>query len=134
MPIWIVAKKDLRLLLRDTRAAIILMAMPVVFILVLGMALGESFGQKPDDRLRISIVDEDAGLPDKPWYWMRWSLVVREGDRDEDRPGNWVLRQHADGRLRVFGADLAVVIADGGDALAHLATRFAENAARTARA
>jgi ABC-type Na+ efflux pump permease subunit len=78
MPIWTVAKKDLRVLLRDTRAAIILLAMPVVFILVLGLALGESFGQKPDDRLRISIVDEDAGLSDKPWYWQRWSLVVRD--------------------------------------------------------
>jgi ABC-type Na+ efflux pump permease subunit len=78
MPIWTLAKKDLRVLLRDTRAAIILMAMPVVFILVLGLALGESFGQKPDDRLRITIVDEDEGLPNRPWYWQSWSLVVRE--------------------------------------------------------
>ena len=60
------ARKDLRVLLRDTRAAIILLTMPVIFILVLGLALGESFGQKPDDRLRISIVDEDAGLPPDP--------------------------------------------------------------------
>ena len=37
MVIWTLARKDLRVLLRDTRAAIILMAMPVVFILVLGL-------------------------------------------------------------------------------------------------
>src|SRR5579871_4472834 len=80
MPIWILAKKDLRVLLRDTRAAIILMVMPVVFILVLGLALGENFGQKPDDRLRISLVNEDAGLPPNPGPYpgRPWSEVVRD--------------------------------------------------------
>jgi linearmycin/streptolysin S transport system permease protein len=80
MPIWILAKKDLRVLLRDTRAAIILMVMPVVFILVLGLALGESFGQKPDDRLRITIVNEDKGLPPNPGPYpgRPWSEVVRD--------------------------------------------------------
>ena len=33
------------------------------FILILGVALGDSFGQKPDDRLRISVVLEDTGVP-----------------------------------------------------------------------
>src|SRR5579871_713953 len=80
MPIWILAKKDLRVLLRDTRAAIILMVMPVVFILVLGLALGESFGQKPDDRLRITLVNEDKGLPPNPGPYpgRPWSDVVRD--------------------------------------------------------
>jgi len=63
MLIWTLAKKDLRLLLRDPRAMVVLLAMPLIFILVLGMSLGEGFGQKPDDRLRISIVDLD-----KPFY------------------------------------------------------------------
>src|SRR3954452_2833986 len=66
MPIWTLALKDLRLLLRDTRAAVILLAMPLVFILVLGLALGETFGQKPDDRLRVSVVVLDTGLPNYP--------------------------------------------------------------------
>jgi hypothetical protein len=35
MSIWTLAKKDLRLLLRDTRAAIILLTMPLVIIVVL---------------------------------------------------------------------------------------------------
>lgn len=61
MLVWILAKKDLRLLLRDRRAVVILLAMPFIFILVLGLALGEGFGQKPDERLRVSIVDLDRG-------------------------------------------------------------------------
>src|SRR5262245_46197795 len=80
MAILTLARKDLRVLLRDTRAAIILLTMPVIFILVLGLALGESFGQKPDDRLRISIVDEDAGLPPNPGPFpgKPWSQVMRD--------------------------------------------------------
>jgi ABC-type transport system involved in multi-copper enzyme maturation permease subunit len=64
MLIWILAKKDLRLLLRDRRAVVILLAMPFIFILVLGLALGEGFGQKPDDRLRVTLVDLDHGDPE----------------------------------------------------------------------
>ena len=61
MVTWILAKKDLRLLVRDPRAVVILLAMPLIFILVLGVSLGEGFGQKPDDRLRVSIVHLDEG-------------------------------------------------------------------------
>ena len=61
MPIWILAKKELRLLARDARAAVILIAMPFIFILILGMSLGEGFGIKPDHRTRVSIVDLDEG-------------------------------------------------------------------------
>src|SRR5580658_4403315 len=38
--------------------------MPVVFIFVVGLSLGEGFGQKPDDRLRIYVVDLDRGYID----------------------------------------------------------------------
>ena len=73
MPVLTLAAKDLRLLLRDARSAVILLVTPLVLILVLGLALGESFGEKPDERLRISVVNLDRGLsgkqafPDKPW-------------------------------------------------------------------
>ncbi len=78
MPTLTLALKDLRLLLRDPRSAVILFLMPVILVLVLGLALGEGFGQKPDDRLRISIVNRDRGLPEKrdrkfppkPWSQM----------------------------------------------------------------
>lgn len=66
MLIRTLAAKDLRLLLRDRRAVIILLVMPLVFILVLGLSLGETFGQKPDDRLRISYVDLDEGFVGVP--------------------------------------------------------------------
>ncbi len=73
MPIFTLALKDFRLLLRDARSAVILLVTPLVLILVLGLALGEGFGEKPDDRLRISVVNLDRGFakpqafPDKPW-------------------------------------------------------------------
>lgn len=63
MVIWILAKKDLRLVVRDARALVILLAMPLIFILVLGVSLGEGFGQKPEDRLRVSVLNLDEGWP-----------------------------------------------------------------------
>ncbi|MFO0964899.1 MAG: ABC transporter permease [Gemmataceae bacterium] len=62
-PVWTLAKKDLRLLLRDARAMIVLLLMPLVFIFVLGVSLGEGFGQKPEDRLKVSVVVLDQGPP-----------------------------------------------------------------------
>ncbi len=72
------AAKDLRLLLRDARSGVILLAMPLLFMAVFGMAVGEGFGQKPDDRLRISVVNLDEGLPDNKQTYprRRWSEVV----------------------------------------------------------
>src|SRR5262245_34605120 len=77
MAAWAIAKKELRLLLRDRLATLLLVGMPLVFILILGLLLGEGFGQKPDDRLRVSLVDLDMGLsagadgnvpfPGEPW-------------------------------------------------------------------
>jgi ABC-2 type transport system permease protein len=70
MPIWTLAIKELRVLLRDRLAALILLALPLLFILVLGLLLGDGFGQKADDRLRVSIVDLDEGsglVAGEPW-------------------------------------------------------------------
>ncbi len=61
--LWTLAKKDLRLLLRDPRALVILLIMPLLFIFILGISLGEGFGQKPEDRLRVSVVVLDEGVP-----------------------------------------------------------------------
>jgi ABC-type multidrug transport system permease subunit len=66
MVIWTLAKKDLRLLVRDARAIIILLAMPLVFILVLGVSLGENFGREPAYKLRVTVLKEDVGLPRGP--------------------------------------------------------------------
>src|SRR5690349_11728674 len=81
--VWTLAKKDLRLLLRDRRAVVILIAMPFIFILVLGLSVGEMFGHKPDDRLRVSVVDLDTGFDDPaitkvaPYGAEPWSKVVQ---------------------------------------------------------
>jgi len=61
----VLTRKDFVLLLRDRRSALLLLAMPLIFILVLGMALGETFFEKPDDRLRINVVDLDNGFADR---------------------------------------------------------------------
>jgi ABC-type multidrug transport system permease subunit len=80
------AKKELRLLVRDPLAVGVLLGMPLLFILVLGLLLGESFGQKPDDTLRISLVDLDRGkgLQGKSWgEWVRQDLKETPGIRIE---------------------------------------------------
>jgi ABC-type Na+ efflux pump permease subunit len=77
MPIFTLAFKDLRLLLRDVRSAVILLVTPLLLILVLGLAVGEGFGESPDDRLRISIVNLDRGLPGPQQFpEKRWADVV----------------------------------------------------------
>jgi ABC-2 type transport system permease protein len=77
MPIFTLAFKDLRLLLRDVRSAVILLVTPLLLILVLGLALGEGFGEKPDDRVRISIVNLDRGLPHYQQFPEKaWAEVV----------------------------------------------------------
>jgi ABC transporter DrrB family efflux protein len=68
--VWTLVKKELRLLVRDRIAGALLLVMPLVFILLLGMLLGEGFGEKPDDSLRVSLVDLDQGTglnPGEPW-------------------------------------------------------------------
>ena len=78
MSILKLAAKDFRLLRRDYRSAIILLATPLIFVAVLSVVVGEGFGQKPDDRLRVSVVNLDEGLPADagPFPSKPWSEVV----------------------------------------------------------
>ncbi|MFO0841218.1 MAG: ABC transporter permease [Gemmataceae bacterium] len=104
--IWTLAKKELRLLLRDRLAAGLLLGMPLLFILVLGLLLGEGFGQKPDDTLRITIVDLDQGqgLKGKPWsYWVLQDLketpgirieTITDGERSPEEEADLLIRTH----------------------------------------
>jgi ABC-type multidrug transport system permease subunit len=77
--IWTLAKKEIRLLLRDRLAALILLGMPLLFILILGLLLGEG-----DDKVQICLVDLDHGT--SPFTWqtgekaeqpMTWAEVVQ---------------------------------------------------------
>lgn len=84
--IWVLARKELRLLMRDRMAAGLLVGMPLLFILVLGLLLGEGFGQAEGDKLRVSIIDldEGTGLDGKRWsYWVRKDLAQTPGIRIE---------------------------------------------------
>jgi ABC-type multidrug transport system permease subunit len=73
--VWTLVKKELRLVLRDPVALLLLFLLPLLFILVFGLFVGESFGQKPDNRLRISLVDLDRGSGLRRGE--SWSQVVR---------------------------------------------------------
>src|SRR5947209_5579726 len=61
MALRALVKKEFRLLARDRLSAGILLLMALLCIIVLGLLLGEGFGQKTDNRLRVSIVDHDQG-------------------------------------------------------------------------
>lgn len=88
MTIWTLARKELRLLLRDRLAALMLVVMPLLFILILGLLLGEAFGQKPDDRIRIMVLDLDRGPTETetPRSYLEpgktWAQVVQEDLKD----------------------------------------------------
>src|SRR5881227_1946467 len=89
MAVWALTRKELRLLVRDRLAFALLLALPLVFIAVLGLILGESFGQKPDHTLRLSIVDLDkgVGMDGKSWaHWVRQDLLETPGIRLEIIP------------------------------------------------
>jgi ABC-2 type transport system permease protein len=73
-PILTLAAKDLRLLVRDPRAAVILLLMPILLVGILGLTVGGAFNPNQKDQLRISLVNLDTGLPpdagsfpDRPW-------------------------------------------------------------------
>lgn len=85
--VWTLVRKELRLVLRDPVALIMLFVLPLLFILIFGLFVGEGFGQKPDDKLRISIVDLDRGSglnSGEPWsHVVRRDLAETAGIRVE---------------------------------------------------
>src|SRR5579872_6798719 len=113
--IWTLAKKEFLLLLRDRLALILLLVMPLLFILILGLLLGEGFGQKPDDRLRVSVVDldkEGKGLDGQPWS----KVVLKDledtaGIRVEIIPNEdeaiALIRDHKRAAVLVFGENFS---------------------------
>lgn len=112
--IWTLAKKELRLLLRDPLAVGVLVGMPLLFILVLGLLLGEGFGQKPDDTLRISVVDLDQGkgLQGESWAsWVRKDLKETPGIRIEYIPdleeAKKLIRDHRRAAVLVLTEELS---------------------------
>src|SRR5262249_22549276 len=81
---------------------------PLLLIVVLYFALGESFGETTDEKLRISIVNLDNGLPagttfpDKSWA----EVVIDDLSAPDERPGAADQPKRQDVRLE-FISDLA---------------------------
>lgn len=58
---WDITVKDLRLLVRDKRALVLLVLLPLVFIAIVGMSTGELFSNKDEQRrYAVAIVDADG--------------------------------------------------------------------------
>lgn len=82
MAVWALARKELLLLARDRLAAGVLLVMPLVFVAVLGLILGENFGQKADDALRVSILNLDTGTCDE----------MRDEEGNKQSWAHWVIK------------------------------------------
>lgn len=61
MNVWNIAAKDLLLLVRDRRALVVLVALPLVFIAIIGMSTGKMMGWKNrNEQLRLAVVNQVA--------------------------------------------------------------------------
>ena len=117
-PVVTIARKDLRLLLRDSRSAVILLLMPVVMMLILGLTLGRAFGEKPDSKIRISVLVEDEGLPDDPkrdFPTKLWSDIVLDDLADTANIRVERIKDRAQAERLVNRGDRAAVVVLGRD-------------------
>lgn len=63
MRIWTIARKELLVTARDRKAVLLNLAMPLVLILILGLALSGLFeGSRSLDPFAVGLVDHDGGL------------------------------------------------------------------------
>jgi ABC-2 type transport system permease protein len=59
MKAWEITRKDLKLLVRDGRTFVVLLALPVLFIWIIGMITGKMMGfDEPNRVLKVSMIDE----------------------------------------------------------------------------
>jgi len=113
--VWTLVKKELRLVLRDPVALLLLFVLPLLFILVFGLFVGEGFGQKPDKRLRIMLLDRDSGPglnPGEPWSRVvQRDLAETAGIRIETiehrEDAERLIREHKQAAILVFGPNFS---------------------------
>lgn len=76
---WIIARKELRLLFRDRRALVILIALPVMFITIIGFSVGELLGSRSQSAsVRLGVVNKSQSELSRE---IVTSLEKREGLR-----------------------------------------------------
>lgn len=101
---WLLARKDLLLQLRDRKALLIMLAMPLVFIAIIGFSVGELDGWQGETQgLKIAVVDE---CQDELSAKVISALTQREGVHvelvtDRDAAESRVQRQLSDVGLLV---------------------------------
>lgn len=62
MNFWRITRKDLLVLWRDRRSLVILLALPLVFITIIGLSTGQLLGWQNDNGiLKIAVVNQDGG-------------------------------------------------------------------------
>lgn len=60
--LWSSLHKEVRVLLRDKEAVLVLIAMPAVFVLIMSLALQDTFRARSGHRLTLVIVNQDRGF------------------------------------------------------------------------
>ncbi len=113
--VWTLVKKELRLVLRDPVSLLLLFVLPLLFILVFGLFVGEGFGQKPDNRLRIMLLDLDHGSglnPGEPWsHVVQRDLAETAGIRletiEQREDAERLIHEHKQAAILVFGPNFS---------------------------
>lgn len=101
MNFWKITRKDIRLLLRDRRALLVLIALPLTFISILGFTTGQLFSQKEKGKkYRLGVVNEDKSeLSEKLLDEVRKIAALDVSEIDDLDAGRELL---ADGKIEVL--------------------------------
>lgn len=107
MGAWEITKKDLRLILKDKGALYTLLALPVVFIAILGVSTGQLFTRHDQSKLvKVAIVDEDGSEFSAQIFRDLSAIgglkVVKVKDRDE---ANLRLQNGRSGVVVILGSE-----------------------------
>lgn len=104
MGIWMITVKDLRLMLKDTGALVTLLALPIVFIAILGISTGKLLTAHDELKLvKVSLVDEDKSELSEHVFVDLSSIPGLQVEKVEDE-------QEAKRRLQDGSSSITVVL------------------------
>lgn len=106
MNAWRITWKDLRVLWRDRRSFVILVALPLVFITIIGLSTGQLLGwRNTNSELRIAVVNRDAGALSRTIVdRLKEHAGVRILEVDDARSGQTLLETGQCSGIVEFGA------------------------------